>query len=173
MKRFHLHLAVDNLEDSIHFYTQLFGQPPAREQPDYAKWMLDDPQLNFAISSRGHTTGVNHLGIQVETAEELAALSELAEKASAGAVLDQRETACCYARSNKHWTLDPQGIAWEHFQTLSDAPVYGQDTGMPDDEAGNKGLCCIPTRSSDADAAGASAACCIPNETTASGACCD
>lgn len=167
MKRFHVHISVKHIDESIAFYTKLFGQPPAKRQEDYAKWMLDDPRINFAISARGHAVGVNHFGFQADSAEVLAALKTLAESAAAGEVLDQGDATCCYARSDKHWTLDPQGLAWEHFFTLSEAVEYGQDTAAP------SGACCVPMRPATADAAPAVAACCIPNDGPASsGACC-
>jgi Lactoylglutathione lyase and related lyases len=159
MKRFHVHVSVKNLAESIDFYSKLFGQPPAKQQPEYAKWMLDDPRVNFAISARGHTVGVNHLGFQVDSPENLAAIKQLAEAASQGAVLDQGETSCCYAKSEKHWTIDPQGLAWEHFHTMSDAVTSGEDTAM------RNGACCIPLHASKQDAPSSDAACCIPNET--------
>ncbi|HRD50322.1 MAG TPA: ArsI/CadI family heavy metal resistance metalloenzyme [Candidatus Contendobacter sp.] len=156
MKRFHVHVAVDDLAASIVFYNKLFGQSPSKQQPDYAKWMLEDPRLNFAISARGHAAGVNHFGMQAESAEELADLKALAGDASGGATLDQGETACCYAKSEKHWTIDPQGMAWEHFLTMSDALAFGSDT------ATQSGACCIPLRTS--EEASTSAACCVPND---------
>ncbi|RQO62580.1 glyoxalase/bleomycin resistance/dioxygenase family protein [Paucibacter sp. KBW04] len=170
MKRFHVHVAVDNLGASIAFYSRLFGQAPAKQREDYAKWMLDDPGLNFAISSRGHSTGVNHLGFQVDSREELEGLKRLAEAAAGEAdVLDQADAACCYARSEKHWTVDPQGLAWEHFHTLEEAPVFGQDT------ANQSGACCIPLRAAAADGPQAKSPCCLPLQAdgaTAEGACC-
>lgn len=138
MKRFHVHLAVEDLAASIAFYSRLFGQAPSVEQADYAKWMLDDPGVNFALSARGHRVGLNHFGIQADSAETLQELKQLAEQASAGQVLEQEQAACCYARSDKHWTLDPQGIAWEHFHTLSAAIEFGQET------AHQSGACCVP-----------------------------
>ena len=149
MKRFHVHIAVADLDSSIGFYSQLFGQPPSKQHDDYAKWMLDDPRVNFAISARSDTTGVDHFGFQVETAEELAAIKQRAEQASGGNIFGEGEAACCYANSDKHWTTDPQGLAWEHFQTLSDAPVYGTDkleSGAvccaPDPSSSKAGSCC-------------------------------
>jgi lactoylglutathione lyase len=124
MKRFHVHLHVASLADSVGFYSRLFGAPPARQHDDYAKWMLDDPPLNFAISSRGGTPGVDHLGFQTDDADELATLKRQAAAADA-ALLDEGQTACCYARSDKHWVTDPQGVAWEQFQTLADIPTFG------------------------------------------------
>jgi catechol 2,3-dioxygenase-like lactoylglutathione lyase family enzyme len=168
MKRFHTHVAVENIETSIDFYSKFFGQPPTKKQIDYAKWMLDDPRVNFAISARGHVVGVNHFGFQVDSAEELVELKKLADAASAGEVLDQGKSACCYCNSEKHWTIDPQGLAWEHFHTMSDALEFGNDT------ANQTGACCIPVRESDQDAPSAKAACCIPNDSSATkGTCCD
>lgn len=167
MKRFHVHIAVENIETSIDFYSKLFGQLPTKKQSDYAKWMLEDPRINFAISARGYAVGVNHFGFQVDSAEELAQLKKLADAASPGEVLNQGETACCYSNSEKHWTVDPQGVAWEHFHTMSDALEFGGASANP------AGGCCIPVRDSNRDAASAVADCCIPNgASTAQGACC-
>lgn len=138
MKRFHAHIAVDHLATSIAFYSQLFGQPPSKQEADYAKWMLEDPRINFAISSRGHATGLNHFGFQVDTAEELNALKVLAQATGNDDILDQAAATCCYANSNKHWIIDPQGIAWEHFQTMSEAKQFGSDS------ASQTGACCLP-----------------------------
>ncbi|MBT0963866.1 ArsI/CadI family heavy metal resistance metalloenzyme [Denitromonas iodatirespirans] len=167
MKRFHVHISVKHIDESIAFYTKLFGLPPAKRQEDYAKWMLDDPRINFAISARGHAVGLNHFGFQADSADALAELKTLAESAAAGEVLDQGDATCCYARSNKHWTLDPQGLAWEHFFTQADTAEFGHDTAAP------SGACCIPMRSAAADAPPAAPACCLPNQATpAGGACC-
>jgi hypothetical protein len=125
MKRFHVHVHVQDLGKNIAFYSAMFGQQPARTEADYAKWMLADPPVNFAISTRGTAPGVDHLGIQVETQEELAALKDNATKADM-TLLDEGETTCCYARSDKYWLTDPQGIAWEQFQTLDSIPVFSQ-----------------------------------------------
>ena len=158
MKRFHIHIAVNNLSDSIHFYSTMFGVPPSLEHKDYAKWKLDDPSVNFAISKRGHASGVNHLGIQVDSEDDLAEiaqrLNELDNPTSA-----EENAACCYAQ-NKYWTLDPQGIAWESFHTLGEIPVFGEDTQATVENESS--ACCIPLKmetESDDDAA-----CCIPNE---------
>jgi len=169
MKRFHVHLAVDDLAASTAFYSRLFGQAPAKQKPDYAKWMLEDPRLNFAISTRGHAAGVNHFGMQADSAEELAGLKALADAASGGATLDQGAAACCYAKSEKHWTVDPQGMAWEHFHTMADALAFGEDT------ASSSGACCIPLNTSADAATGSSpAACCVPKDSAQSQAkCCD
>lgn len=164
MKRFHVHVAVDDLATNIAFYSKLFGQPPSKQRPDYAKWMLEDPRVNFAISSRGQATGVNHFGMQADTPEELVSLKALADDASGSATLDQGEAACCYARSEKHWTIDPQGMAWEHFLTMSDALAFGEDTATP------SGACCIPLRKS-AESSDR-AACCTPQTVAPSQAQC-
>ncbi len=123
MKRFHVHVHVDDLAQSVAFYSKLFAAAPTRSEADYAKWMLDDPRINFAISTRGGATGVDHLGLQTDDAAELAELRQRAEAAEM-ALFAEGETTCCYARSEKHWVTDPQGVAWEHFHTLGDIPVF-------------------------------------------------
>ncbi|MEP6825985.1 MAG: ArsI/CadI family heavy metal resistance metalloenzyme [Ramlibacter sp.] len=125
MKRFHVHMHVNDLPKNIAFYSAMFNQPPARTEADYAKWMLQDPPVNFAISTRGDATGVDHLGIQVASAEELATLKDNATRADM-ALLDESETTCCYARSDKYWVTDPQGVAWEQFHTLDSIPVFSE-----------------------------------------------
>ncbi len=151
MKRFHVHVAVDDLAANIGFYSAVFGAPPTVTKPDYAKWMLNDPRINFAISQRGGKAGLNHLGLQVESEQELAGLR--AQVASAGiAAIDQTAASCCYAESDKYWTRDPQGIAWETFHTLDSIPVFGDSKDVPDEAAA--GACCVP-----AAAATVSAAC--------------
>ena len=125
MKRFHVHLHVADLEQSIGFYSKLFGAAPTRQEKDYAKWMLADPALNFAISTRGAQPGIDHLGIQTDDPAELAAMKAQAEAADMDLV-DEGATSCCYARSEKHWISDPQGIAWEHFHTLDNIPVFSE-----------------------------------------------
>jgi catechol 2,3-dioxygenase-like lactoylglutathione lyase family enzyme len=137
MKRFHVHAHVEDLEASVAFYSKLFAAEPARVEHDYAKWMLEDPRINFAISTRGGKPGVDHLGFQTDDAEELAELKARAEAADM-ALLDEGETSCCYARSEKHWITDPQGIAWEHFHTLQNIPVFSESA--PD--AGAQAACC-------------------------------
>lgn len=131
MKRFHVHVHVQDLGKNIAFYSALFGVQPGRTEADYAKWMLEDPPVNFAISTRGSAAGVDHLGIQVETPEELAAMKEQATRADT-ALLDEGETTCCYARSDKYWVTDPQGIAWEQFRTLDTIPVFSEVRGGTD-----------------------------------------
>jgi lactoylglutathione lyase len=144
MKRFHVHTHVDDLAKSIAFYSQLFDAPPTRVESDYAKWMIEDPRINFAISTRGTKAGIDHLGFQTDDAAELAQLKARAEAADM-ALLDEGRTTCCYARSDKHWVTDPQGIAWEHFHTLESIPVFSEPK---------------PADASKADPAKTEAACC-------------
>lgn len=158
MKRFHVHAHVEDLQASIAFYSRLFGAAPTRTESDYAKWMIEDPRINFAISTRGQAPGVDHLGIQAESAEELAELKARAAAADA-ALLDEGSTSCCYAKSNKHWVTDPQGIAWEHFQTLSDIPVFSQRAEVAPAATAPR-ACCPPDRLADRPAASKSKACC-------------
>ena len=162
MKRFHVHLHVDDLARSIDFYSRLFASEPARIEGDYAKWMLEDPRLNFAISTRGSKAGIDHLGFQTDDPEELADLKSRAEAADM-ALLDEGTTTCCYARSEKHWVTDPQGIAWEHFHTLGSIPVFGEAAAAP----GVATACCTPAAVAAESATAASvatdaAACCTP-----------
>jgi lactoylglutathione lyase len=124
MKRFHVHAHVEDLQASIAFYSKMFASEPTRVEADYAKWMIEDPRINFAISTRGGKPGVDHLGIQTDTEEELAALKSQAAAADM-TLLDVGEATCCYAHSDKYWLTDPQGIAWEQFHTLGDVPVFG------------------------------------------------
>ena len=133
MKRFHVHVHVEDLGKNIAFYSAMFNQQPARTEADYAKWMLTDPPVNFAISTRGNAVGVDHLGIQVESKDDLAELRGHAAKADI-TVLQEGETSCCYARSDKYWVTDPQGIAWEQFHTLDSIPVFSE-THAPTDAA--------------------------------------
>ncbi len=130
MLRLHLHLAVTSLSDSIRFYSALFAAEPSVLKPDYAKWMLDDPCVNFAISQRGAAPGLDHLGLQVESGAELEALNQRLA-AAALPVSAQTGTTCCYAESDKYWTVDPQGIPWEAFHSLSAIPVFGLDAANP------------------------------------------
>jgi len=135
MRRFHVHLSVSDLKTSLNFYTNLFGQSPSVEKSDYAKWMLENPKVNFAISSRGHREGANHFGFQAETEEELFEMKILAENA-AGKSIVQSKTTCCYAKSEKHWTMDPGGLAWEHFFTMGETQVFGIESKSESD------VCC-------------------------------
>lgn len=125
MKRFHVHLHVDDLPKSVDFYSKLFDSEPSRLEPDYAKWMLEDPRVNFAISTGGRGKGVDHLGFQAESEEELADLKRRAGAADR-ALFDEGDTVCCYAKSEKHWVTDPQGLAWEHYRTMDASKIFGQ-----------------------------------------------
>jgi catechol 2,3-dioxygenase-like lactoylglutathione lyase family enzyme len=169
MKRFHVHVSVNNLSESIGFYSGLFGLPPSVEKPDYAKWMLDDPRVNFAISQRGHQAGVNHLGFQVDSDDELAQLRSQVDEAGL-ATIDQTATACCYASSNKHWLQDPQGIAWETFHTLGPVSFFG-DENPP--EKATESACCVPLAQQPEDIK--DSACCVPasSKTSQQKSCCD
>ena len=141
MKRMHIHIAVEDLSKSINFYSTMFGVAPTVEREDYAKWKLSDPAVNFAISSRGNGSGLNHLGIQVESESELEEISQRLDQAEIESSR-QEAAACCYTKSDKHWVLDPQGIAWESFHTLDDIPTFGEDTiTVPGSEAAG---CCTP-----------------------------
>ena len=141
MKRFHVHVAVHDIKQSVRFYSTLFGSGPAIEKDDYAKWMLDDPRVNFAISTRGGKTGLDHLGIQAENGDELEDIGSRLAQADVS-LLPQKGASCCYAKSDKYWTLDPQGVAWESFHTLDSVPMYGQDTRSKTEPA--KTACCAP-----------------------------
>lgn len=138
MKRMHIHVAVNNLAQSIAFYSQLFGVKPTVEKTDYAKWMLEDPLVNFAISQRSAQVGIDHIGIQVDNEAELTELKTRMDKAEIQ-VLSQEATTCCYAKSNKHWVQDPSGIAWETYHTLSSAPTFGGNAPLESASA-----CCAP-----------------------------
>ena len=142
MKRFHVHVAVNDLEHSIRFYSTLFGQPPSVHKDDYAKWMLDDPRINFAISMRGNAEGLNHLGIQAESADELGEIHRRLQGADQ-AVLEEADASCCYAKSDKYWVTDPAGIAWESFHTLGDIPTFN-GAGKAAPEAATSSACCAP-----------------------------
>lgn len=125
MKRFHVHVGVTDLAEGIRFYSALFGVGPSVSKDDYAKWMLDDPRVNFAISTRSGKAGLDHLGVQVDGSEELAELEAQLKNASAN-VIEEKGTACCYSASDKSWVQDPAGIAWEAFHTLDSVPVFGE-----------------------------------------------
>ena len=140
MKRLHVNLSVENLDRSVDFYSTLFDQPPTVLKTDYAKWMLDDPRVNFAISTRAVAKGLDHLGIQVEDEDELREVYGWL-KAANRPVLEQGDTTCCYAHSEKSWIFDPEGIAWETFLTKGDSPVYGGDTLFPNSASSS---CCKP-----------------------------
>jgi len=149
MKRLHVHVAVHDLKQSIRFYSSLFGTSPAVEKDDYAKWMLEDPRVNFAISKRGAKAGLDHLGIQAENGEELEDIGSRLAQAEVS-VLPQKGASCCYAKSDKYWTIDPQGIAWESFHTLDSVPTYGADTRTA--PAAHKASCCGPAEKRVAEA---------------------
>ena len=139
MKRFHVHVSVDDLEANIRFYSAVFGAKPTVQKPDYAKWMIEEPRLNFAISQRGAQAGVNHLGFQVDTDEELVSLRKQVADAEIAAQ-DQPGATCCYAHSDKYWITDPQGVAWETYHALGEAEIYGTVT-KPKEQAA---ACCAP-----------------------------
>lgn len=161
MKRLHVHVAVDDLSASIRFYSTMFASEPTVQKPDYAKWMLDDPRVNFAISARGATPGLNHLGVQVESAAELAEMNTRLQQLEAG-VIEEMGTACCYAKSDKYWATDPTGIAWETYHTLDSIPVFG----AAEEGAARAGGCCVP------EPAVVKVSGCIPVKGQASSGCC-
>jgi hypothetical protein len=145
MKRLHVHVSVDDIPHSIGFYSALFAAQPAVVKPDYAKWMLDDPRVNFAISTRGRKPGLDHLGIQVENTDELQEVYGRLRQAG-GEVIEQGQTACCYAQSEKAWIDDPAGIAWETFHTTGESTTYGDGTGENAARIAHEkeGACCVP-----------------------------
>jgi Lactoylglutathione lyase and related lyases len=157
MKRLHIHVGVEKLEESIRFYSALFGAEPVKTKPDYAKWLLEDPRVNFAISTRAKNKGIDHLGIQVDEEDELAELRDRF-KASDMSVLDEGQTVCCYAVSDKSWIQDPSGIPWEAYRTMEDAQLFSSRV----DQA--ESACCTPETMGTPD-------CCEPSEKTAG--CCD
>ena len=151
MKRFHVHVAVEDLANSTRFYSALFGTQPAVEKADYAKWMLDDPRINFAISIRGSKQGINHLGFQVDSSEELAAMQSQHETAELS-MFNEGNTQCCYAQSKKHWLTDPQGIAWEMYHSMGEVKTYnGEDE--PAAPVKSASACCSPTDNASATSA--------------------
>lgn len=152
MKRFHVHVGVDNIDEGIKFYSALLGTAPIKIKTDYAKWLLDDPRVNFAISTRALTKGVDHLGIQVEEDGELAEIRERL-KSAALSLFDEGETVCCYAKSDKSWVHDPSGIPWETYKTMEDVQVFGESPEV-------QGACCTPDTTEQP-------ACCEPSEKTA------
>jgi catechol 2,3-dioxygenase-like lactoylglutathione lyase family enzyme len=146
MKRFHAHVRVDDLESSVRFYSTLFGAAPAVLKSDYAKWMLDDPQVNFAITAGSAATGLDHLGFELESDEDLAVIA--GRLAAAGqSVLKQETATCCYARGNKGWISDPSGISWETFHTFGESTVYGNDVAPRPGRATpqSEESCCTPS----------------------------
>lgn len=153
MKRLHIHMGVDNIEESVRFYSALFGAAPVKSKPDYAKWLLDDPHVNFAVSTRAKTTGIDHLGIQVDDDVELTALRERIEAADLP-VVEEGETVCCYAKSDKSWVQDPSGIAWEAYRTMEDVQIFSGKSASADS------ACCTPQTMGTPE-------CCEPSEKTA------
>jgi predicted enzyme related to lactoylglutathione lyase len=147
MKRMHVHVAVDDLQHSIGFYSALFAAAPLVVKPDYAKWMLDDPRVNFAISARGRAAGLDHLGIQVEDKDELNEVYMRLQKAG-GEVIEQGQTNCCYARSEKSWIEDPAGISWETFLTAGETTDYGDGSGEREARIAKTQSCCAPDTTS-------------------------
>jgi catechol 2,3-dioxygenase-like lactoylglutathione lyase family enzyme len=156
MKRIHIHVGVEKLDESIRFYTALFGARPVKTMPDYAKWMLEDPRVNFAISTRASKDGVDHFGIQVDDNEELEEIRERVKAAKLD-VFDEGETVCCYARSEKSWVQDPAGVPWEAYRTMEDAEIFSGKAAV------DAGACCAGPPASKSQ-------CCEPSEKTA--ACC-
>ncbi len=146
MKRFHVHVSVDDLAAATQFYSTLFGAQPSVAKPDYAKWMLDDPRVNFAISARGRSAGLDHLGIQVDGSDELGALHERLEDAGE-AIADKGAATCCYAQSDKGWVTDPAGISWETFWSYGEATTYGSRTPLA---PASDTSCCAPAAASPA-----------------------
>ena len=159
MKRLHIHLAVEKLADSIRFYSTLFAAAPTVTKNDYAKWMLDDPRVNFAISSRGSTAGVNHLGVQVEDPDELAEMHTRLQNLQC-AITPELGAACCYASSDKYWATDPQGVAWETFHTLGSIPVFGAAVS-------EGAACCVPPAANKDNSS-----CCASANSAAAAKCC-
>jgi predicted enzyme related to lactoylglutathione lyase len=158
MKRMHVHLAVEDLRQSIGFYSALFATQPTVVKPDYAKWMLDDPRVNFAISTRGRQPGLDHLGIQVESQDELHDVCARLH-AAGGNVVAQGQTACCYATSEKSWIDDPAGIAWETFLTTGETTEYGDGTGGRDARVAHAKACGSPQDAAKPAPQAASACC--------------
>jgi catechol 2,3-dioxygenase-like lactoylglutathione lyase family enzyme len=156
MKRLHVSVAVSDLAKSVEFYSTLFAAEPSVRRTDYAKWMLEDPRVNFSISSRGTRKGVDHLGIQVDDDAELAAVAGRLARAGQS-VHEQKATTCCYAKSNKAWVHDPEGVSWETFHTFGDSTVYGEDRESDGAAGVEPGACCTPS----AETATASS-CCSP-----------
>jgi catechol-2,3-dioxygenase len=143
MKRFHVHVGVKDLNESVQFYSTLFGQRPTKLKDDYAKWMIEDPRINFAISTRSNEIGVDHLGFQVDETNELTELTERLKNADLG-VYGEGTMTCCYAESNKAWVKDPSGIAWETYQTMADAEVFSEKPKALEAQAS---ACCAPKAS--------------------------
>lgn len=159
MKRLHVHVSVDDIAQSVRFYSTLFAAEPAVCKTDYAKWMLDDPRVNFAISARGGAAGLDHFGIQVETADELQEVYARLTQADRP-VLEEGATTCCYAQSEKAWITDPQGLAWETFLTTGASTTYGDSADLGAVRTASGGLAPVP-------AAASAGACCSPKQQAA------
>ena len=157
MNRFHVHLNVADLASSVRFYKELFGAEPSVLKPDYAKWMIEDPRINFAISNTGRAPGIDHLGLQVDSGEELAALGQRLQ-AAGGALVPENATVCCYAQSDKTWTEDPQGTRWETFHTFGDATTYHAGEAA----CATDGASCTPDVSAMKPMTEKTASCCAP-----------
>jgi catechol 2,3-dioxygenase-like lactoylglutathione lyase family enzyme len=163
MKRFHVHLGVPDLQASIEFYSKLFGAEPAVRKDDYAKWMLDDPRVNFAISDRGAHNGLNHLGLQADSAAELADIGLQFANADASTTVAETNAHCCYAVSDKHWVQDPQGIPWEAFHSLDSIPVFGVEAPHEARVAGAGGCgSTLSTQPATSTTSAAQSGCCAP-----------
>ena len=145
MKRFHVHIGVNDIAESVRFYSQVFGAEPSVLKDDYANWMVEDPRINFAISARGSRVGLNHLGLQVDTGEELQDMRAQLEAADASLVAEAGAN-CCYANSDKYWVTDPQGVAWETYHTLGSIPRFGSgDEAAGTAEPVAASACCSTT----------------------------
>ncbi len=163
MKRLHVHVSVEDIARSVRFYSTLFAAEPTVTKPDYAKWMLDDPRVNFAISTRSAQSGLDHLGIQVETSEELHEVYGRLQQAD-HPILEEGATTCCYAQSEKSWVADPQGLPWETFLTSGESTVYGDSVDLGPIRT-TAAACCTPETPP--------RACCAPKpDLAADGACC-
>ncbi len=162
MKRLHVHVSVEDIPQSVRFYSTLFAAEPAVIKPDYAKWMLDDPRVNFAISARSGKKGLDHLGIQVETPDELHEVYGRLQQADRP-VQEEGATVCCYAKSEKSWITDPQGVSWETFLTSDKSTVYGDSVDLGPIRI-TTGICCTPETTQ--------RACCTPKPDLAADAPC-
>ena len=161
MKRMHIHVGVKDIAEGVKFYSALFGSEPSKQMPDYAKWMLDDPRVNFAISTRSGKQGVDHLGFQVEDESELSEMRDRIRQADID-MFDEGETVCCYAESDKSWVQDPAGIVWEAYQTMADAQLFSAKAASEDS------ACCAPVS---IPVVAAESSCCEPSDNNNSGCC--
>jgi catechol-2,3-dioxygenase len=161
MKRMHVHMGVKSIDEAVKFYSALFGAEPTKQMPDYAKWMLEDPKLNFAISTRSGKEGVEHLGIQVENEAELSEMRQRLSQTEVD-VIEEGERVCCYAESNKSWVQDPAGIAWEAYQTMGDAQLFSTQAES------SESACCTPVS---IPLVAVRSSCCEPSDSNSSGCC--